>query len=63
MAMKAHLLETARYLLAGGVGLGLYYLLLYTLTEYLGWWYLLSALLAGVVNFFVQFSSEEILGV
>lgn len=53
--MKARLLETVRYLVAGGIGLGLYYLLLYTLTEYLNWWYVLSASIATIVNFTSNF--------
>jgi putative flippase GtrA len=45
----------ARFLGAGGLGVLLYYLILYTLTEFLGFWYMVSAGIASVVNYSCNF--------
>lgn len=43
--------EIIRYCLAGTVGVGSYFALLYVLTEYACWWYFLSAVVASIVNY------------
>lgn len=43
-------LEILKYLLAGSFGVGLYFGLLYSLTENLHLWYLLSATIASITN-------------
>jgi putative flippase GtrA len=45
----------ARFLGAGGLGVLLYYLILYALTEFLGFWYMVSAGVASVVNYSCNF--------
>ena len=59
MAKPHRLYETIRYLLAGGVGVSLYFLLLYVLTESFGWWYILSAALASLANFAANFLLQK----
>jgi dolichol-phosphate mannosyltransferase len=48
--------QLLRFLLAGGVGLLLYYGLLYTLTEWAGVWYLFSAIIGFVACYSVNFT-------
>jgi putative flippase GtrA len=48
-----------KYLLAGGVGVGLYYLLLYVLTEYADFWYLISAAIGGAANYASNFLFQK----
>jgi putative flippase GtrA len=59
MAKPHRLHETVRYLLAGSLGFGLYYLLLYVLTESFGWWYILSAAFASLVNCATNFLLQK----
>ncbi|MFH1207650.1 MAG: GtrA family protein [Patescibacteria group bacterium] len=59
MALPHRLYETMRYLVAGGIGVSLYYLLLYTLTEYADWWYLLSAAIGSIANFTSNFLLQK----
>ena len=48
-----------RFLSAGGVGVLLYYLIIYTLTDLLGLWYIASALIASVVNWSSNFILQK----
>ncbi|PIS41900.1 MAG: hypothetical protein COT25_00610 [Candidatus Kerfeldbacteria bacterium CG08_land_8_20_14_0_20_42_7] len=56
---KTRMQEFIRYCLAGIIGVGGYYLLLYVLTDYVGWWYILSATIASVVNFLSNFLLQK----
>ena len=49
-----------RYAIAGGTASGIEILLLYTVTEYAGVYYLFSALLAVTVSFFVRFFLQKL---
>ncbi|MBI2607551.1 MAG: GtrA family protein [Candidatus Doudnabacteria bacterium] len=42
--------QILRFMLAGGLGVLLYYVLLYVLTEHAGFWYLASATIAALAN-------------
>ena len=44
-----------RFSLLGGIGVVLYYITLYSLTEFCGIWYLLSSIIASVVNIITSF--------
>ncbi len=59
MPTPRRLYEVVRFLVAGGLGVCLYYLLLYTLTEYFKCWYMLSAAIASVVNFTSNFLLQK----
>ena len=50
MPTARKLLMVFRFLLAGIPGVFMYYVLLYTLTDLLGMWYMTSAIIASVVN-------------
>jgi putative flippase GtrA len=56
--LKAKLLQIARFLIAGGVTVLVYYGILYSLTEFIELWYLISSLVAFLVyvgmNFLIQ---------
>lgn len=49
-----------RYAIAGGTASGIEILLLYTVTEFAGVYYLFSALLAVTVSFFVRFFLQKL---
>lgn len=59
MPIQPQYRRVLKYLLAGGIGVSLYYLLLYILTEYAGLWYLLSATIGGTVNFISNFLFQK----
>jgi putative flippase GtrA len=48
-----------RFLSAGGLGVLLYYLVLYTLTDFIGVWYLASAAIASIVNWTSNFVLQK----
>ena len=48
-----------RYLVSGGIATTTGLILLYTFTEWLGLWYLFSAILAFIVTFFVSFTLQK----
>ncbi len=52
--MKKNFVEFVRFSLLGGVGVGIGYITLITLTE-LSVWYLLSSVVAYIVNVFISF--------
>lgn len=60
--MPAKLLRTsaARFVIAGALGVGTYYILLYVLTEYVGWWYIHSSVAALVVNYSITFVFQKL---
>ncbi|MDP2684691.1 MAG: GtrA family protein [bacterium] len=47
--------QILRFSIAGSFGLILYYLTLYALTDLVGVWYLLSAIIASIVNYSSNF--------
>lgn len=49
-----------RFLVAGGVGVGMYYATLYILTEFVGVWYLISAVIAFGLNWAVNFTLQKL---
>lgn len=63
MMPKSVLLKSSgvRFICAGLVGFATYYALLYLLTEYVGWWYLTSAMTALIVNYSVTFYLQKVL--
>jgi len=50
-----------RFVCAGSAGFGVYYVLLYVLTEYAHWWYLTSSIVALVINYVVTFILQKLL--
>ena len=48
--LASQLSQVMRFLSAGGLGVLLYYLILYTLTDVVGVWYMVSAVIASIVN-------------
>ena len=50
---------TVRYLIAGGTSTAIDLGILYVLTEFAGWWYLVSATAAFIVAFFVSFILQK----
>lgn len=48
-------LEIVRFALSGLVGVGAYFAVLYSCTEFLGFWYPVSSLVAGTANIGVSF--------
>src|SRR3989344_1307889 len=53
------LFEIMRFLAAGSIGVMLYYTLLYALTDLAGVWYMLSAVIASVVNWTSNFILQK----
>lgn len=50
MVLTPRLSQVLRFISAGGLGVLLYYLTLYTLTDVAGVWYVVSAVIAFIVN-------------
>ena len=48
-----------RFLIAGGLGVSLYYVVLYTFTEFLGIWYVASAIFASLLNYASNFILQK----
>ncbi|MFA5051986.1 MAG: GtrA family protein [Patescibacteria group bacterium] len=59
MPISPRMWRIVKYLLAGGMGVSLYYLLLYVLTEYAGFWYLASAAIGGAANYVSNFLFQK----
>ncbi len=59
MGFLSQLPQIRRFLSAGGVGVLLYYLILYFLTDVVGVWYLASAVTASVVNYVSNFILQK----
>lgn len=59
MIEKRRVLVWVRYILAGCPGFLLYYVLLFSLTEYAGLWYLISAVIGGVANLVSNFLLQK----
>ena len=53
---KELLCQVPRFCVSGGAGVAVYYIGLYTLTEFAHVWYVLSAIIAFVLNFLVNFT-------
>lgn len=49
------LAQVVKFCIGGGAGVLVFYLVLYTLTEWLGIWYLASAIVASVLNYGLNF--------
>ncbi len=52
---KDKMWKISQFLIGGGVGLAMRFLALYFLTEFLGVWYLLSAVIAYLLNNLINF--------
>ncbi len=52
-------LRIIRFLSAGGLGVSLYYLILYTFTDLFGMWYIASAIIASLVNWASNFVLQK----
>jgi len=59
MATFPRLSQILRFLSAGGLGVSLYYLILYALTDVIGVWYIDSAVIASAVNFGSNFVLQK----
>lgn len=59
MRLLPQLLQIARFLSAGGLGVLLYYLILYILTDIVGVWYVVSAVIASIVNYSSNFILQK----
>lgn len=59
MAKTHSISRVVRFLSAGGPGVLLYYLILYALTEFLGVWYMLSAIIAFLVQWSCTFLLQK----
>ena len=56
---KQRFSQILRFLLGGGVGVAVYYATLYTLTEFAGVWYVISAIVAFVLNYAINFTLQK----
>ncbi len=56
---KQRFSQILRFLLGGGVGVLVYYATLYTLTEFAGVWYVISAIVAFVLNYAINFTLQK----
>ena len=56
---KQRFSQILRFLVGGGVGVFAYYLTLYTLTEFAGVWYVISAIVAFVLNYAINFALQK----
>jgi len=59
MALAPKLSQVMRFLSAGGLGVLLYYLTLYILTDIAGVWYMASAVVASIVNYSANFVLQK----
>jgi dolichol-phosphate mannosyltransferase len=60
MLALPHWSQILRFLSAGAAGTLLYYITLYTLTEYAHVWYVVSAIIAGVLNYTSNFMLQKL---
>ncbi|MDP3986133.1 MAG: GtrA family protein [Candidatus Veblenbacteria bacterium] len=56
---KKRILQVGRFLVSGGVGVLLYYAVLYLLTELCHVWYVASAVVASLVNYGANFILQK----
>lgn len=56
---KQNLLQIVRFLLGGGIGVVAYYVAFYTLTEILGVWYVVSSVVAFILNNGINFLIQK----
>jgi dolichol-phosphate mannosyltransferase len=59
VALSRQQSQVLRFLSAGGLGVLLYYLILYILTSVAGVWYMVSAVIASIVNYSVNFVLQK----
>ncbi len=59
MNLSPQLTQVMRFLSAGGLGVLLYYLILYILTDVAGVWYMVSAVIASIVNYISNFVLQK----
>ncbi len=59
MGFSPQLSQVMRFLSAGGLGVLLYYLILYILTDVVGVWYMVSAVIASIVNYSSNFVLQK----
>jgi len=57
--LKNKLLEIVRFCISGVIGVVLGYITLYTLTEWIGLWYLISSMAACLVSYIVGFFIQK----
>lgn len=56
---KMSLLQRARFCIAGGVGVSAGYVVLYSLTEFAHVWYILSSIVASIINCLIDFFLQK----
>ncbi len=56
---KSYLLFQARFCAAGGIGVSVGYIALYSLTEYMHVWYILSSIVASILNCAIDFFLQK----
>lgn len=56
---KQRLLEIVRFGISGGIGVIIGYITLYSLTEYFGFWYLLSSMIACFLSYSIGFIFQK----
>jgi putative flippase GtrA len=59
MPTPSNLSQILRFLIAGALGVSLYYLILYVLTDLVGVWYVASATVAGIANYTSNFLFQK----
>lgn len=59
MFQVSGMLRIMRFLSAGGLGVSLYYLVLYTFTDLFGMWYIASAIIASLANWISNFVLQK----
>jgi putative flippase GtrA len=59
MSFRSQFWQIVRFLVAGSIGLALYFFMLYALTDWLKIWYILSAIIASLANFLVNFILQK----
>ncbi|MCX6797887.1 MAG: GtrA family protein [Candidatus Falkowbacteria bacterium] len=59
MLTKQQFFKIVRFCQGGVVGVSLFYLTFYTLTKYVGLWYLFSSIIAYVLNWLANFTIQK----
>lgn len=56
---KQKLLEIVKFCVSGAISLGVYYIVLYTLTEFVKVWYPISALISSTLTYSISFIFQK----
>jgi len=56
---KNKFFEIMRFCIGGGMGLGVYYVALYVLTEFANLWYPISAIIGSIFNYGISFLFQK----